>query len=86
MSCEESHIFDSDEIRHIASELFSTQCNNHAAIIILGIQRNINNPPNVCKLIVCLWNTYVYGTMLSIQIVFPIIILATHVAVGRGGL
>ena len=82
MLCEEGSIFDPDEIKYIVSELYNTQCNDRVAIIISGLQCNNKNPPTFCKLIIRLLNTHVYGTMFSTKIVFPIIILATHVAVG----
>ena len=81
MPCEEDYIFDPEKIRRIASESCNTQCNDRVAISILGVQCNNKNAPKFCELIVHLLNAHVYGTMLSTQIVFPIIIL-THVAVG----
>ena len=81
MLCEEDSIFDPDEINYIVSKLCNTQCNDPVAIIISRVQYNNKNPSTFCKLIVCLLNTHVYGTMFSTQIVFPVIILATHAVV-----
>jgi len=46
MPCEEDHIFDTDKIRRIASELCNTYCNDRVAIIISGVQCNNRNTPN----------------------------------------
>jgi len=77
-------MFDPDKITRIESELFNIHCNDRVSIIISGIKYNIGNTPTFCKLIVLLLKLHVYVNILSSQTVFPINIIATHVAVGYG--